>query len=78
VNGFTMDEAGFEEGAPPSALPPDEAGRMVRGYLESLPADRFPNLTEVADAFAMSDQNARFELLLDLFVEGLAKRAEES
>lgn len=77
VNGFTMDEAGFDEEAPPSAPPPEEAGQMVRGYLESLPADQFPNLTEVADAFAMGDQDARFELLIDLFVEGLGRRAAE-
>ena len=50
---------------------------MVRGYLESLPPERFPNLTEVAGAFAMSDQDARFELMIDLFVEGLARRASE-
>jgi AcrR family transcriptional regulator len=77
VNGFTMDEAEFDVGAPPSAPPPEEAGQMVRGYLESLPPDQFPNLTEVADAFAMGDQDERFELLLDLFVEGLARRAAE-
>jgi hypothetical protein len=34
------------------------------------------NLTEVADHFANADQDARFELLPDLFVEGLARRAE--
>ena len=77
VNGFTMDEGGFtEEERPPDAPFVDEVARMVQGYFESLPADRFPNLTEVAPAFAMSDQDARFELLLDLFVEGLARRAE--
>ena len=77
VNGFTMDEAGWadEEGA--GNPPIDETAQMVRGYLESLPPDRFPNLTEVAGAFAMSDQDARFELMIDLFVEGLARRASE-
>lgn len=76
VNGFTMDEAGFSEEKPlPSAPPPDQAPSMVRGYLESLPPDQFPNLTEVADGFAMGDQDERFELLIDLFVEGLARRA---
>src|SRR5262245_2326124 len=78
VNGFTMDETRFEEEGPPSAPPPEEAGEMVQAYVESLPADQFPNMTEVAGAFAMSDQDARFELLLDLFIEGLAKRAQES
>lgn len=78
INGFTMDEAGFaddEQG--PSTPPIDEMAQMVRGYIESLPRDRFPNLTEVAEYFAMSDQEARFELMLDLFVEGLARRAAE-
>jgi AcrR family transcriptional regulator len=78
VNGFTMDETGYDEEAPPSAPPDDQAGEMVRDYLESLPTDQFPNMTEVAGAFAMGDQDERFELMLDLFVEGLAKRAEES
>jgi hypothetical protein len=53
-------------------------GRMVQEYFQSLPADRFPNLREVAPAFAMSEQDARFELLLDLFVEGLARRSESA
>ena len=78
VNGFTMDEAGFAEQEPPSAPPAEEAGRMVTEYLGSLPADRFPNLLESADHFAMADQDARFELLLDLFVEGLAARMQEA
>jgi AcrR family transcriptional regulator len=78
VNGFTMDEGGFAEGERPEGAPaPEEAAEMVRGYLESLPAEGFPNLREVAEGFAVSDQDARFELLLDLFVEGLARRASE-
>jgi TetR/AcrR family transcriptional regulator, tetracycline repressor protein len=43
--------------------------------MASLPPDRFPNLLAVADHFAVSDQDQRFELLIDLFVEGLAQRA---
>jgi len=77
VNGFTMDEAGWDDEEGAGSPPIDETAQMVRGYLESLPRDRFPNLTEVAESFAFSDQDARFELLLDLFVEGLARRASE-
>jgi AcrR family transcriptional regulator len=77
VNGFTMDETGFVEQAAPGTPPLDEAGQMVHDYLESLPRDQFPNVTEVADSFAVTDQDARFELLIDLFVEGLARRASE-
>jgi AcrR family transcriptional regulator len=78
VNGFTMDEAGYADAAVETAPPAEEAGELVRGYLDSLPADQFPNLTEVAEHFAVTDQDARFELLLDLFVDGLAARAGES
>ncbi|MGA6947439.1 MAG: hypothetical protein WBZ00_06765 [Solirubrobacterales bacterium] len=47
---------------------------MVRTYLTSLPTEQFSNLKEVADHFAITDQDSRFELLLDLFVDGLAAR----
>ena len=78
VNGFTMDEAGYqavtEAGDAPSL---EEGAEMVRGYFDSLPADRFANLKEVAGHFADADQDARFDLMIDLFVEGLARRASE-
>ena len=75
VNGFTMDETG-EGGDPPADQPPgDEAAVMVRDYMAALPAQQFPNLRAVADHFAFADQDERFELLIDLFVDGLAKRA---
>jgi hypothetical protein len=35
---------------------------------------QFPNLTAVADQYAGVDRDERFELLLDLFVGGLARR----
>jgi AcrR family transcriptional regulator len=75
VNGFTMDETG-EGGEPrPDRPPPDEAAAMARDYIASLPRARFPNLVELADHFAVDDADARFDLMLDLFVDGLAKRA---
>jgi AcrR family transcriptional regulator len=75
VNGFTMDETG-EGGEPPADQPPhDEAAAMVRDYLATLPPERFPNLIELADHFALADPDQRYELLIDLFVDGLAKRA---
>jgi AcrR family transcriptional regulator len=75
VNGFTLDEAGYEQGAPEGAPPVDEAAQMVRTYFESLPDEEFSNLKRVAKHFAMTDQDARFDLLLDLFVDGIAARA---
>jgi len=77
VNGFTMDETG-EGGTPPADQPPDdEAAVMVRDYMASLPPDQFPHLRAVAGHFAFTDQDERFELLIDLFVDGIAQRAVE-
>jgi AcrR family transcriptional regulator len=79
VNGFTMDEAGYEAETEAGVAPPlEEGAEMVGEYLGSLPAGEFPNTIQVAGHFADADQEGRFELLLDLFVEGLAKRAEEA
>ena len=77
VNGFTMDETGVEDGSAPK-LDPDElqkAADMARDYIASLPAAQFPNMTELASEFAFSDADDRFEMLIDIFVEGLARRA---
>jgi AcrR family transcriptional regulator len=77
VNGFTLDETGVRE--PPEPQPTlEEGAKMARDYIASLPREAFPNLVELADQFAVSDPDVRFELLLDLFVDGLAKRTESS
>jgi hypothetical protein len=74
-----MDEAGYEAETEAGAAPPlEEGAEMVGDYLGSLPADQFSNIQEVARHFADPDQDARFELLIDLFVEGLARRAGEA
>jgi AcrR family transcriptional regulator len=75
VNGFTLDEAGYEHAAPEDAPPVDEAAQQVQTYFESLPDEQFSNLKEVAQHFAMTDQDARFDLLIDLFVDGIAARS---
>jgi AcrR family transcriptional regulator len=77
VNGFTVDETGVEDGGTPDRDPAhlQEAADMARDYIASLPADSFPNMTSLADEFALADPDERFELLLDIFVDGLARRA---
>jgi TetR/AcrR family transcriptional regulator, tetracycline repressor protein len=76
VNGFTMDETG-QGGAPPPDMPPiEEVAKAVRDYFAALPADAFPNLIAVADHFTITDQDRRFELLIDIYVDGLAKLAD--
>jgi AcrR family transcriptional regulator len=80
VNGFTIDETGVDD-APDPALAlrdPDslqQFANMASGYIASLPADHFPNMTTLAGEFAFADPDERFELLIDIFVDGLARRA---
>jgi hypothetical protein len=46
-------------------------------YIVSLPVAQFPNMVAVADYYTVSDEDQRFELLIDLFVSGLAGRVEQ-
>jgi len=71
VNGFTLDESADEAPGSDTGAPSQDA---ARDYIASLPLTQFPNLTAVADQFAAIDADERFELLLDLFVGGLARR----
>jgi AcrR family transcriptional regulator len=74
VNGFTVDETGESGQAPAGQPAPDQIAAMTRDYLASLPPSEFPNLVALVDQFAVSDQDLRFEILIDLFVDGLAFR----
>jgi AcrR family transcriptional regulator len=67
-----------ERGAPErGALGPgaQEMADMASAYLASLPADRFPNMVALAGEFSLADPGERFELLLDIFVGGIERRA---
>ena len=88
VNGFTVDETGVDDGPRDSPAadsgeghwPRDpaslqQAANMARDYIASLPAGSFPNMVSLADEFAFADADERFELLIDIFVDGLARRA---
>jgi hypothetical protein len=82
VNGFTVDETGVDDGgadesggspAPRDPAGVQEAADMARDYIASLPTEYFPNMVGLADEFAFADADERFEL--DIFVDGLARRA---
>ena len=83
VNGFTVDETGVDDDGADSGgpvQPPDQAGlqevaNMVRDYIAELPAQSFPNMVGLADEFAFADRDERFDLLIDIFVDGLARHA---
>jgi tetracycline repressor-like protein len=75
VNGFTMDENADYTPTTGETQVTEEAAEMASKYIASLPPDRFPNMVEVADQYQAIGLDESFELLLDLFVDGLAKRA---
>jgi len=75
INGFTLDETtGLAVGEPMQV--DEESVSLARNYLASLPADQFPNLIALADQFTYTDNDERFDLLIDLYVDGLAQRAK--
>jgi len=76
VNGFTIDETGVSGTGPEGAAPAADAAAAAGGYLATLPPDRFPNLVSLAHEFADADRDERFELLIDIFVDGLARLAK--
>ena len=74
VNGFSREETRTED---PERPGPDLSSEVKR-YFASLPGDRFPNLVAVADEFAKTDWDERFELLIMTFIDGLARQATPS
>jgi AcrR family transcriptional regulator len=74
VNGFTLDETGHREPADGTGMPSQAAAASAaRDYLASLPPSRFPNLVELAGTMTTQDRDQEFEVLIDLYVNGLAE-----
>jgi len=74
VNSFSLQETGAGE---PQRTDP-ELSPVVSQYFASLPGDRFPNLVAVAGEFAETTLDERFELLIGIFIDGLAGRDTRS
>lgn len=51
---------------------------MIRQYWARLPADRFPNITALADTTFAANADDLFEFGLDLLIRGLAAYKEPS
>ena len=73
VNGFTMDELHPVTGTGEGQEPPSP--RQVSDFMAMLPADQFPNTIALAPHFAVGNEDQRFEMLIDIYVDGLAQRA---
>jgi AcrR family transcriptional regulator len=79
--GLYLGASAYERGlAVPSPtgedLAPDEVVRMIRGYYESMPADRFPNLRATLDDLFRGGPDERFALGLEVIIRGLASYIE--
>ena len=74
VNGFSLEET--QTGRP--ERPDLDLAPAVSQYFASLPGDRFPNLVAAAGEFAKTDLDERFELLIRIFINGLAGQARLS
>jgi AcrR family transcriptional regulator len=73
INGFTLDET-TDLGVEVEPLSDEQMEDAARDYVAALPADQFPNLVAVSHHFGQTDNDKSFELLIDLFVDGLAQR----
>ena len=74
VTSFSLEETRTED---PERPGPDLSSEVKR-YFAALPDDRFPNLVAVADEFAQTDWDERFELLISIFIDGLTGQARLS
>jgi AcrR family transcriptional regulator len=76
INGFTLDETGVgDSSARDIEASMRQTADSARDYLASLPVASFPNLVALADEFTYIDRDLSFELLIDIFVDGLARKA---
>jgi TetR/AcrR family tetracycline transcriptional repressor len=81
LGGLYLGASAYEQGLPMSSpageeLTPDEVVRMIRGYFESMPADRFPNVHATLDELFSGGPDERFELGLEVIIRGLASYIE--
>jgi AcrR family transcriptional regulator len=56
-------------------LSPEQFFTMLKDYVRSLPADRFPHTTQAVDLIFSADREDRFMFGLDLMLRGLATYA---
>jgi hypothetical protein len=59
-------------------LPADQILEMFRGYVLSLPEDRFPHTRAAADLLFAGGPDERFEFGIDLMLRGLETYASRS
>jgi TetR/AcrR family tetracycline transcriptional repressor len=73
VIGFVLDESMGAQVLPGS---PAEQRDGARRWFQSLPADRYPTFVRLADAFADSSAERRFDLAIKALLDGLELRLQ--
>jgi hypothetical protein len=51
---------------------------QLRDYFASLPADRFPNISELAVELTSGGPDVRFDFGLDVLLDGLVARSQDA
>jgi AcrR family transcriptional regulator len=79
--GLYMGANAYEEAMPMASptgeeLEPEAIVGMIRGYYESLPPDRFPNVLATLDELFSGGPDERYELGLEIIIRGLASYIE--
>ena len=59
-------------------LPPEQIMAMLRDYLLSLPADRFPHIHRAIGDLFDGDPDERFEFGMDVILRGIGTYAQPS
>lgn len=71
VGAFAFEESLGAGSLDTQGLPPGQFLEMVKDYMRSLPADRFPYTRQAADLIFASDRDDRFAFGIDLMIRGL-------
>jgi AcrR family transcriptional regulator len=84
VTAIAVEEAGRRQFGPaaeaaggdgPAPAEADEFGARIRAFLDTLPTDRYPQITALAGALTRGESDERFEFGLEILVTGLVRRA---
>jgi hypothetical protein len=74
IDGFAIEDDRSMRAVSHWDLPPKELA-TARDYLSSLPSDRFPNMSSIAAEMGSGKPDEAFDVLIDVFIDGLAARA---
>ena len=74
VSAFALEEGSGLRSPSGEEASPEDVLDAIRGYLGSLPAERFPNLVALAGDITGGDPDERFEFGLELLLDGLERR----